>query len=207
MNSVQSLLLSQQTSPRKCRNADVAFREQWPAARSSVAHQQQKFLSKLVYQKNTSSSLVNGCKLELYSTIKSSPLSIMFLYLKLWGAITAGIASHSLFFIRGEYHLKAPSLLLIYLASYVLLLFKESKDGFQLAVRNVTLIINAYVFALFASMVIYRTAFHPLRAFPGPVLARVSKLWHVYMVRGSQNHLVLEGMRENYGTFVRTGKC
>ena len=168
--------------------------------------QLQNPLFKLVSSESTSSSLIDGCKLELYSTTKSS-LQIMFSYLKLWGAVAAGTASHSLVFIRGEYHSKAPALLLIYLASYVLVLFNESEDGFPLAVRNATLIINAYVFALFASMVIYRTMFHPLRAFPGPTLARVSKLWHVYMVRGSQNHLALEGMREKYGNFVRTGKC
>ena len=166
-----------------------------------------KILFQIVYQESTSSSLIHGCKLEPRSTTKSSSLSIMFLYSKLWAAIAAGTASHSLFFIRGEYHLKAPTLLLIYLASYVLVVFNESKDGFQLAIQNATLIINSYVFALFTSMVIYRTMFHPLHAFPGPVLARVSKLWHVYMVRGSQNHLVLERMREKYGTFVRTGKC
>ena len=47
--------------------------------------------------------------------------------------------------------------------------------------------------------------FHPLHHFPGPALAKVSKLWNVAHCLGSKNHLLLDGLHKEYGDFVRTG--
>lgn len=55
-------------------------------------------------------------------------------------------------------------------------------------------------------MTIYRLFFHPLRRFPGPVLARVSKLWHVFHCINSRNYLLLDKLHLQYGEFVRTGE-
>ncbi|OQE89490.1 hypothetical protein PENNAL_c0014G05119 [Penicillium nalgiovense] len=52
---------------------------------------------------------------------------------------------------------------------------------------------------------VYRLIFHRLKYFPGPKLAAVSKLWHVWKCRDSRGHLVLEAWHEKYGEFVRTG--
>ena len=128
------------------------------------------------------------------------------LSIKIWVATAAGLASHQLFFIKGEHHLHALLLLKIYLALCVLLVWIESGDGFQQAAINTFVIIGAYALSLLSSMLIYRVLFHPLRNFPGPALARVSKLWHVHHVLDSRNHLFLEGMRCQYGNMVRTGE-
>ncbi|KAH7311563.1 benzoate 4-monooxygenase cytochrome P450 [Stachybotrys elegans] len=63
----------------------------------------------------------------------------------------------------------------------------------------------AYHTGLFCSILTYRLFFYPLCQFPGPRLAAVSKLWHVWKCRSSLGHLVLEEWRQQYGPFVRTG--
>ncbi|MCJ1455714.1 hypothetical protein MMC28_006070 [Mycoblastus sanguinarius] len=66
-------------------------------------------------------------------------------------------------------------------------------------------IITVYAGSIFGSMTIYRTLFHRLRGFPGPIFAKVTKLWHVAQVLDSKNYLYLSRLHRNYGDFVRTG--
>lgn len=63
-----------------------------------------------------------------------------------------------------------------------------------------------YSLGLFGSIAIYRLFFRRLRTFPGPRLAALTKLWHVYQCWDSRNHLVLDAFHKKYGTVVRTGK-
>ena len=59
--------------------------------------------------------------------------------------------------------------------------------------------------ATFATLTLLRRLFfHPLRSFPGPILARVSKLHQAYYVWRGQYGLYLKGLHEQYGEFVRT---
>ena len=74
------------------------------------------------------------------------------------------------------------------------------------AFTSTAMIILSYLAALFASIIIYRIYFHRLRSFPGPRLAKISKFWHVYQVRHSMNHRLMERMHSQYGSFVRTGE-
>ena len=68
-------------------------------------------------------------------------------------------------------------------------------------------IIAGYLFGLFASILLYRTSsFHRLHRFPGPKLAAMSKLWHVWQCRDSRNHELMDLLHEKYdGDFVRIG--
>ncbi|KAI9151287.1 Cytochrome P469 monooxygenase [Paramyrothecium foliicola] len=65
--------------------------------------------------------------------------------------------------------------------------------------------VAAYFTSLLSSIAVYRLFFHRLRKFRGPRLAALTKLWHVWKCRYSRGHIVLEDMRRQYGSFVRTG--
>ena len=132
----------------------------------------------------------------------------MILHPQLWFAGAAGVVSHLLIFIRGEWHLQATNLLKLYSLMYLLITIFEvgylELAWFQ-AILASSMFCGVYALCLFSSMAVYRTLFHRLRRFPGPVLARVSKLWHVAHCLGSKNHLLMEELHEQYGDFVRTG--
>ncbi|OTA99276.1 hypothetical protein M426DRAFT_325260 [Hypoxylon sp. CI-4A] len=122
------------------------------------------------------------------------------------GAAGLGILSHLAIFIRGEWHMQAPTLVKVYsfLALTILLLEYHGRDvhaGFKTS----SFIASAYAAGLFTSIIIYRRFFHRLRHFPGPGVAGVTKLWHVWQCRTGKNFLVLEKLREQYGPVIRTG--
>ena len=131
------------------------------------------------------------------------------LSLKIYLAIVVGLTSHLAVFIRGEWHTKAPRLLVIYLMLCPCTLALEMTISSLYDPQSLwtyLLLLAAYSSSIIASMTIYRTQFHRLNDFPGPFLAKVTKLWHVAHVLGSRNHLLLGKFRQQYGDFVRTGK-
>ncbi|KAH9905674.1 cytochrome P450 [Xylariomycetidae sp. FL2044] len=124
--------------------------------------------------------------------------------------ILAGLGAHQLFYIRGERHTDAPTLFLchtvfltVLLSPYIFPMPLEISH----AIGLLTMAGLAYGCALLLSIVIYRFTFHRLSQmrFPGPWYARITKLWHVWVVRESKNHLVLDKLHKQYGDFVRTG--
>ena len=125
-------------------------------------------------------------------------------------AATAGVLSHHLFFIRNEHHIRAPQIFRFFLLLYLFFLTGEARiwalnDPGQ-AAKASAFIILSYGVSVFASIAIYRTFFHPLRKFPGPIGARVSKFWHVGKLLGQPNFKVLDDLHQQYGDFVRTGE-
>jgi hypothetical protein len=63
-----------------------------------------------------------------------------------------------------------------------------------------------YLFFLGCSVSLYRLSpFHPLAKYPGPALARISRLWAVRHVLGGYRHKVSRELFEKYGDIVRTG--
>lgn len=130
------------------------------------------------------------------------------IYTKLCIAIVAGVASHLAVFIRVECHTKAPMLLKSYIfISFCFFAFQRSYEtrSSSQVLQDTSFLVTVYAATIFTSMAIYRAFFHRLRGFPGPLLARFSKLWHVAHVLDSKNYLFLSRMQHNYGDFVRTG--
>jgi tryprostatin B 6-hydroxylase len=123
------------------------------------------------------------------------------------GAI--GVAAHLSLFIRGEWHMEAPSVLAIHcFLAFVAQLFELSKlQSVQVALVKGSMPIMGYLLGLFSSICMYRlSSLHPLHRFPGPGLAPLSKIWHVWQCRFSRNHTLMERLQNEYKSdFVRIG--
>jgi len=120
-----------------------------------------------------------------------------------------GILSHLRYFIRGEHHTESWILFLVTLftplvifASQVLYMDVVIID----AAWTTSIMFWSFFGGLFTSIITYRLLFHRLNKFPGPFMARISKLYHMYMVTPQlDNYLVLDRWYHKYGPFVRTG--
>lgn len=125
-------------------------------------------------------------------------------------AAAAGALSHWTYFLHGEHHLSAPYLLRIALLIPIVTSTYLWKYTVLDAVQAITLTAQlgaSYYAALYTSILLYRVFFHRLRAFPGPFAARATKLWHVWkLAPNSKNYKELNGLRETYGDYVRTGE-
>lgn len=120
----------------------------------------------------------------------------------------AGVAVHCGIFIRGEWHMRITHIIvthIIFCGALFYYLFSHygSLDN---AIFALVLGFSCYLTSLFASMTTYRLFFHATSAFPGPRLAAVTKLWHVWHTLDSRNYLFLQRLHSEYGEFVRTGK-
>ena len=138
----------------------------------------------------------------------TSPTNWTLLEKALMAAIS-GVASHLCFYNYGEHHMEAPLLFRLYVILFSVLLYGEIAVKNQDTTRGTTEVLwvsAAYTLSLLTSIVIYRKAFHQLRKFPGPFMASVTKLWHTANTLDSQNHILLDGLHQKYGDFVRTGK-
>ncbi|KAI0384996.1 cytochrome P450 [Hypomontagnella monticulosa] len=122
-----------------------------------------------------------------------------------------GLLSHRIYFIRGEHHMKAPlyvALWSLVTVSIICATYMVEKGGSATILKSIyTLLLlnSAFMAPLFTSMLIYRSLEHPLKDFPGPRLAAVSKLWHFHQIFKKQNYILLEEIRNEYGSHVRTG--
>jgi hypothetical protein len=114
-----------------------------------------------------------------------------------------GVILHLCFFLRGEWHLYAGRIFVAHALAFALLLARQLVYA-PATWYAVAPPIVAYLCGILGSMGVYRVFFHRLRSFPGPRLAALSKLWHVWHCRDAQNHVVLDSLRK-YGDFVRTG--
>lgn len=115
-------------------------------------------------------------------------------------AAFSGSAIHWGLFMHGEWHIAAPKIVVAHAIATAALFAR-------LSVQEVAIICSSYCLALFTSIIIYRVFFHRLSqgGFPGPVGYRVSKIWHMWKCRGSQNHHLMADLNKTYGDFVRTG--
>ncbi|KAL5047510.1 hypothetical protein BDW71DRAFT_213961 [Aspergillus fruticulosus] len=122
-----------------------------------------------------------------------------FVSLDFFIAVVLGVAAHLVLFIRGEWHLQAPWILVSHLACF--------SFTFILLPHTASQAITGYVVGLFSSIITYRLFFHQLRCFPGPVGAGTTKLWHLWTLLSSSkpNHIFLQELHRRYGDFIRTG--
>lgn len=124
-------------------------------------------------------------------------------------AASCGVLSHLGYFIRGEHHKQAIlffKLAVLLPATFCVLLVHFTPWTFRQGARLTGSITATYLGALWTSMIIYRSFFHRLHHFPGPWLAKVSKLYHLFSNRKLDSHRKLQSWHQKYGNVVRIGK-
>lgn len=96
-----------------------------------------------------------------------------------------GVASHWGYFMHGEFHLAGPALVKTFTVSTLLLFLYLSliaHSSFIEAAKATILVNSVYLGSLWTSLLVYRGLFHRLCSFPGPPLAKFSKLWYLSQV-------------------------
>lgn len=122
----------------------------------------------------------------------------------------SGITSHVVFFVHGELDHLAQQIFigffLVPTSFFAGFFFHLQIPILQSLVTTATIWVS-FVAGLTASILTYRLFLHPLRKFPGPVMARTSKWWGVVKTAGVwQNHYLVYNLHQQYGDFVRIGK-
>ena len=124
-------------------------------------------------------------------------------------AASIGPISHILYFIRGEHHQHTLQFLQILFYGFLpfsFVLARLLQLQYAHAMQLAAMAVGSYLTALFTSMLVYRSFFHPLNSFPGPRFAKLSKFYQFF------TGLKLDACRRSheahkkYGNFVRTGR-
>jgi hypothetical protein len=120
-----------------------------------------------------------------------------------------GVASHLVWFKRGEHLIYAPRYFVLATFGPAIL---TTALWYYLDVPVVSAFLTtavgglSYLAAVFTSIAIYRLYFHPLRNFPGPPGARLTQFDHVRNVSARcDNFKYLDALHAEYGDFVRVG--
>jgi hypothetical protein len=122
-------------------------------------------------------------------------------------AAVAGLLSHWGFFLHGECDRWAARIAYFYLAAGVsmfLLQWRVLGAPAPQATYQSFVIDIAYATTLLSSVAVYRLLLSPLRRFPGPVWARLTKLYHFWNTRHADNYKFMDRMHHKYGDIVRT---
>ncbi|KND86895.1 Tryprostatin B 6-hydroxylase [Tolypocladium ophioglossoides CBS 100239] len=82
--------------------------------------------------------------------------------------------------------------------------YRGNLSSFAAASATATLTL-LFLFGLSSSVVIYRLFFNPLNRFPGPLAARLSKLYYVHLSSNLLGHQELHKLHQKYGRYVRIG--
>lgn len=73
--------------------------------------------------------------------------------------------------------------------------------------KAIALTFVSYFTTLNASIIAYRLSpFHSFARYPGPILAKMSKLWYTWQISGGKQYLYQEYLHDKYGDVVRIGK-
>lgn len=121
----------------------------------------------------------------------------------------SGITSHIVFFVHGELDRAAKQIFfgLLLAPTSILAIFISLGIPFLEASITTATIWTSFLSGLAISILTYRLFFHPLRKFPGPVLARTTKWWGAFKTAGKlQNHYLVRDLHQKYGDFVRIGE-
>ncbi|KAJ0382269.1 hypothetical protein COL922a_012916 [Colletotrichum nupharicola] len=121
-------------------------------------------------------------------------------------AAITGLLSHWLYFIHGPKSMDAPSIVAFHAVALSMLLARTVLSyGFYNGLIVYAAISGSYFAALYTSIGVYRVFFHPLRKFPGPFPARITKFYSMWANRDWKLHDRILKLHENLGDVVRLG--
>ncbi|KAH6603187.1 cytochrome p450 [Trichoderma cornu-damae] len=124
-------------------------------------------------------------------------------------SLAAGVAAHHLVFRPFEVDGYAWQLLFAHVgAAAVLLVSLVQAGGHQLAsaLLRVLLVVSAYNAGAATSILVYRAFFHPLRRFPGPFSARLSRFYALgKLFESKKAYENVQRLHQEYGDIVRVG--
>ncbi|OQD63156.1 hypothetical protein PENPOL_c010G08693 [Penicillium polonicum] len=123
-------------------------------------------------------------------------------------AWVAGVFSHLAFFRIGEHHLYGMRYALTAVGSLTFSIFLHSQLSDRLILESViwsSSLSGFYVAGIYASLVVYRCIFHPLRNIPGPLGCRISSSWFTTHLVKQDAFRQLEKLHSRYGPFLRIG--
>ncbi|KAF7867161.1 hypothetical protein EAF04_005245 [Stromatinia cepivora] len=127
-------------------------------------------------------------------------------------AAAAGVFFHNIVRKR-EFDRHPFSIIFAVIAFYLVLsiLLQYESDNENLTISQGQKIafklVSTVIVSLWTNILVYRAFFHPLRHFPGPFGARLSKFWSLGKVMQSKVrwYQVVGELKEEYGDYVRTG--
>lgn len=82
--------------------------------------------------------------------------------------------------------------------------------GLSIGLSLNAVMLSSFVYfhaSLLLSVFVYRLSpWHPLARYPGPIIARLTKLWGLWSIATGKNHIYIKKLHEKYGPCVRVGK-
>lgn len=123
-------------------------------------------------------------------------------------AAMAGVASHILYFNRGEHHMYGATYIQTLLGSSVAAVVSlVNMQGYAVsaAIVSTAMVAFAYLTGIWTSLLIYRIFLCPWTKFPGPWQASISSFWlfgHLSLETAFYKH---EALHKKYGKYVRVG--
>lgn len=118
-----------------------------------------------------------------------------------------GLFSHLVYFIYDEHHMQSVRILSAFTLGpptiFALVLLTGDITVFD-AIRMTAVASTSFFLALTVSILSYRMWLHPLRRFPGPLPARLTKLTHsLRLLTRSDNFAQTDRLHQKFGDIVR----
>jgi tryprostatin B 6-hydroxylase len=122
-------------------------------------------------------------------------------------AIAAGVSTHLLYFVRGEHHLYGTKYIQIFVTFCIVavVFVRLGQASWGSSLIEVSLLSGCYLGGLYASLLVYRAFFHPLKNFPGPFGHKLGNLWFSVQLGKADAYKKVLNLHEKYGSFVRVG--
>lgn len=122
--------------------------------------------------------------------------------------LIAGISSHLFYFNQGEHHMYGARYIQLFSTLYIsaiITAFALLRDSFSHAVIRISSLAFPYLAGIYTSLLVYRLFFGPLRAFPGPLGARISNFWFSFQLANHHAYEKVAKLHRQHGDYIRIG--